>query len=204
MDVMPDLIGVYFNVETDGSTSKISEDENSAITDALMEKLSQQGFEEEEIQTTSYNIYPNYNWNSGKNRITGYRASHTLRIEISSEDSEKLGTIIDAATDSRAGISYINFELSKDKENEYKSEALKLAAQDAKLKAKSIADGLDKRLGRLVSTSDNSFYYSPWRVYESAASGGISSNDEAKMESASIQPGEQTITGRISATYRIY
>ena len=118
IEVMPDLITVYFNIETQGSTSKIAEDKNSEISDALTTKLIEEGFERTEIQTTSYNIYPDYDWNSGSRKISSYRTSHMIRVELSAEDSDKLGSIVNAATDSNALISSINFELSKDKENE--------------------------------------------------------------------------------------
>lgn len=199
IEVMPDLITVYFSIETQGSTSKIAEDKNSEISDSLTAKLIEEGFERTEIQTVSYNIYPDYDWNSGSRKIISYRTSHMVKVELSVEDSEKLGSIVNAATDSDALISSINFELSKDKENEYKAEVLKLAAQDAKMKAKAIADGLGKRLGKLVSTSDNNFYYAPSRIY------GVESSEKSlDQATANIQPGEQKITASVTTVYKIY
>lgn len=200
LEVMPDLISIYFNIETDGSTGKLAEDKNSEISDALTSALILKGFDKSDLQTISYNIYPTYNWNSGSRTIVGYKASHIIKLELSINDSNKLGEIINAATDSSALISSISFELSRDKENQYKAEALNLAAQDAKIKAKAIADGLDKRLGKLVSTSDNNFYYAPRGIYD-VASSGEKSLDEA---TASIQPGNQKVTASVTAMFKIY
>lgn len=201
IEVMPDLISIYFNIETTSQTSKQAEDENSEISNSLKEKLVENGFEEKEIQTVSYNIYPNRDWKSGTEKITGYTASHMLKVEISAEESNKLGNIVDSATESNALISSINFELSKEKENEYKSIALKDAAEDARIKAEAIVSGLGKRLGRLVSTSDNNFYYTPYRVYE--ASDSSKSLNEVITQPQSIQPSKQTIYASVTAVFKL-
>lgn len=198
IEAMPDLITIYFNIETDGSTSKEAEDANSGISNLLIQSLVAQGFKEKEIQTTSYNIYPNYNWNSGTQKIIGYKASHMMKLEISAEDSEKLSGIIDSSTESGALISSIDFALSQEKQNQYKAEALKLASEDARIKAEAVAEGLNKRLGKLVSVSTNDFDYYPWRIYESG-----SSSEDAKTATANIQPSEQKINARVTAVFKI-
>jgi uncharacterized protein YggE len=124
-----------------------------------------------------------------------------LKVEISAEESNKLGNIVDSATESNALISSINFELSKEKENEYKSIALKDAAEDARIKAEAIVSGLGKRLGRLVSTSDNNFYYTPYRVYE--ASDSSKSLNEVITQPQSIQPSKQTIYASVTAVFKL-
>ena len=123
-----------------------------------------------------------------------------IRLEISAEDSAKLSNIIDITTESGALISSINFELSQEKQNQYKAEALKLASEDAKIKAEAVADGLNKKLGRLVSVSTSDFDYYPWRVYESSAG---SSTEDAKVATANIQPSNQKISARVTAIFKI-
>lgn len=198
IEVMPDLVSVYFSVETQGATSKIAEDANSEISGKLETELLNRGFEKEEIQTVSFSIYPNYNWVGGKQNLNGYIAYHSIKIELDASESDKLGNIIDAATNSGALISSIDFELSQEKQNEYKAKALELAAEDAKIKAEATAKGLGKKVGRLVSVSASSFDYYPWNVY--AESAGTKSLDEA---TASIQPSEQTISASVSAVFKI-
>ncbi|MEK6875463.1 MAG: SIMPL domain-containing protein [Nanoarchaeota archaeon] len=199
---VPDLVGVYFNVQTTGSTSEIATDKNSEIVDNLITELVKQGFERKDIQTTNFNVYPEYNWNSGLQTIKGYKATHSIKVQMSTSDASEIGEVIDAGVDAGAGISYINFELSQEKQNEYKAQALKAAAEDAKIKAQSIAEGLGKRLGSLVSTSDSDFNYSPWRLYE--AQGGVAMDAaEAKQATTNIQPGNQDIYASVTATYKL-
>src|SRR3989339_905477 len=149
---MPDVISVYFNIETTGNTSEEAKDANSLILDELITELLKQGFERKNIVTENYNIYPNYEWDKdGKQIDKGFKATHSIRVEIDSEDSDKLGSIIDAGANAGAGISYINFELSQKLQNQYKAEAMKLAAEDARIKAEAVAE--DYALAKVEATN---------------------------------------------------
>src|SRR3989344_6518341 len=58
IEVTPDLVGVYFSVDTQGATANEAGDKNTLIVQDLTNALIALGFEEDEIQTQSYNIYP--------------------------------------------------------------------------------------------------------------------------------------------------
>ncbi len=198
--VTPDLISVYFNVETVATTSEQADNENSLIVNKLKDSIVTLGFTEDEIKTENYNIYPDYNYKTGKN--DGYRAIHSLSIQFSTDEKDKTGEVIDAGTSAGAGISYINFELSQTLEQQYKSEAIKTAAEDARIKAESIAQGFDKRLGRLVSVSLDSFNYMPWRVYSS--SGSAEDTVMAKEAVTSITPSDREVSAYVTAIYKVW
>ncbi|MEN7981854.1 MAG: SIMPL domain-containing protein [Nanoarchaeota archaeon] len=199
---MPDEIGVYFNIETKGNTSSEAKDANSDILEKLVATLGNQGFGREDIITENYNIYPDYDWTEGKRIDKGFKAIHSIKVMVDSEETDKLGKIIDAGVDAGAGISYINFELSQESQNKYKAEAIKLAAEDAKTKAESVAIGFDKKVGKLVSVNVNDFGYYPWRLYSSS---GVTEGDVglAKEAVSSIQPGEKEVSARVTAVYKI-
>lgn len=200
--VTPDLITVYFNVQTNGTTSKEADDANSLIVNKLNSAIVALGFKEDDLMTENYNIYPNYDYTTGKNN--GYTASHSLKIEFSADEKDKIGSVIDAGANSGAGISYINFELSPTLEQQYKAEAIKTAATDAKIKAEAIATGFNKKLGRLVSVSLDSFNYYPFRVYDSSTTSGIAPSAEgAKQAVTSITPSEQDVTADVTAIYKL-
>jgi hypothetical protein len=202
---MPDLITVYFSINTEGTTSAEASDENSEIYDKLVEEMEKIGISSEEIKTENYNIYPKYNWDDGKQTSDGYQAYRSIKIEISANESEFLSEIIDSGVEAGAGISYINFELSQKLQNSYKAQALKLAAQDAKIKAISLASGFEKSVGRLISVSTSDFGYYPWNVYSATSEDGRDSQEiySAKETAASINPSEKEITATVSATYRV-
>ena len=197
--VTPDIVTIYIGIETKGATSSEANNKNTEIYSKLKTSLMNLGFNKEEIQTQSFNIYPNYDYSSGNARITGYAASHSLKIEITAEETEKIADIVDASLTAGASISSVNFELSMEKQNEAKAEAIKLAAEDAKLKAEALAGGVGKKLGSLVSISSSDFYYSPWNVYTADSYGSTA----VKEAVTSITPSEQEITASVNAVFKI-
>lgn len=202
--VTPDLIGVYFNVEALNKTATQAKDENARIVDDLITALVKKGFERKQIQTLSFSIYEDYSWEDGKRTPKGYRATHVIKVEMSSEQSEKIGEVIDSGVEAGASISYINFELSQEKQNEYKVKALRQATEDARIKAESIAEGLEKKLGRIVSVSNSDFRYYPWLLYDTkSVSSGENVAESAKQATTNIQPGEQDINAQVSVVYKL-
>ena len=171
IDVTPDLITIYFSVEEVADTSKEAEDAVSERVNRLTNNLIAEGFSRDEIKTQNFNIYPEYDWTDKGREEIGYRATHSLKVEFSSQETDKIGDVIDAGTDAEAMISYINFELSDELQQEKKAEAIKMAAQDAKIKAEAIAEGFGMEVGKLQSVSMSEFGYTPWNLYTARAAG---------------------------------
>ncbi len=201
INALPDMITIYFNVETHGTSAQIAKDNNSEISDDVITALIKIGLAREEIATQNYNIYEDIRWENDRQKSYGYIASHSMKVELASEDSGKIGQVIDAVVDNGAMLNYINFELSKAKESEYKAEALKLASEDARIKAESMASGLGKEVVEVISISESSFYYSPWRVF--GAEDMVAGAAEAKAATTNIQPGEEKIAGRVTVVFKI-
>jgi len=199
----PDLITVYYNVETKGTTSAEAKDANTIIFEELQNSIVAAGFDKDELKTESYNIYPNTYWDSSSNKQKqdGYIASHSLKLEFSTDLIDKLSSVIDAGANSGAAVSSINFELTTEAQNAYKAEALKLASQDAQIKADAVAEGFGKKSGHLISVQLSEFGYYPWNIY--SASGSSSDVAEAKVATMEISPSEQDISGSVSATFSI-
>lgn len=202
--VVPDKVSLYFNVETKGIDSKTANNKNSEIVDNLITALVKEGFNRADIQTTGFDVFEDFEWTQSGRKSLGYKAVHTIVVKMSTSNTDKIGSVIDAGIDANATLSYINFELSQELENTYKAQAIKLAAEDARIKAQSMADGLDKSLGKLVSVSDSSFNYYPWRMYDYAVGATSAENAlSAKAATTSIQPSEQTISAQVSVVYKI-
>ena len=202
---MPDLITVYFNIETSGDTSSEAKDANSEISEKLIIELAKNGFDRSDLKTQGFNVYPDYIWEDRTRKENGYKASHSLKFELSSKDFDKVGDVIDSGVDSGAGISYINFELSQELQNQYKAQALELASKDARIKAEAVASGFGKKVGRLVSVQVSDFGYYPWAVYarSDGAEGGANEVTALKEAAVNIEPGEKEISARVSAVFKI-
>jgi uncharacterized protein YggE len=205
---MPDLVTVYFNIETKGDTSANATEANNKIYDDLIEGMIIAGFEEDDVKTQSFNVYPNTYWDEkdGRSKSDGYIANHYLKVELSSDEMSEVSSVIDAGVTAGAGISTINFELTQESQNEYKAQALRQASGDAMIKADAIASGVGKEVGELVSIQTSDFGYYPWNVYTATSSGGMYREEDAimaKEAATSIQPGEQDISASITATFKL-
>jgi uncharacterized protein YggE len=205
IEVVPDLVSVNFNIETRDSTASGAKDTNTEIYDNLVVALTAKGIEESEIKTLNFNVYPEYDWINGRRVEKGYVAQHSVKVELSTDESDKITGIIDAGVDSGALINYINFELSEALQNGKKMEATQKATEDAKIKAEAIAQGLGARLGSIVSVTDSGFNYYPWPLYERADAATVEEAGSAAktVASAGITPGEQTVYGSVSVVYKI-
>lgn len=204
--VNPDLVTINFNIETNGSDAKTAKDANEAILEKLVNELTRIGFQREDIKTQSLNIYPWQEWNGNKMVDKGYKASHQITVVLNTSDASLIAKVIDAGVDSGALLSYINFELSDGKQNEYKAQALKQAGEDARTKAIAIAEGLGMNIGKKpISVTTSSFDYNPWNVYSnSRGMGDVAYASEAKLAVTNIVPGDQTVYGNIQVTYKLY
>jgi hypothetical protein len=209
IDVTPDLMTIYFRIETQGKTSIEAKDTNNEILDNLVAELLKLDFERSALKTDNFNIYPNYEWKDNKQTQDGYKATHSLKLELSSEEFDRASEVIDAGVNSGAGINYINFELTQELQNQYKAEALELASKDAQIKADAVASGFNKKAGKLVSVQVSEFRYSPWNVFTtSEPDAGMNyasaeNADLAKQATLEISPGEQKVSARVSATFKI-
>lgn len=203
--VMPDLVAVYFNIQTNGTTSSDANTANTAIYNQLKSSLESLGFTDSQIGTDSYNIYPNIIYgNTGQSTNQGFVATHVVKLEFSTNNTNQLSSVIDAGTNAGAGISTINFELSQTLQNQYKAQALQEASQDAKTKADAVATGFGKSTGALVSVSVDNFNYSPWPIF---AASGVAvpsvTNAGAIAATMNLAPTSQDVTASVSATYRL-
>jgi len=189
--VPPDEVSVYLSIETSGKTAEEAKNKNSEITNNVISSLKQLGIES--IETENFNIYQDYDYQSGKTK--GYKASNYIKVKTNNFDL--IGKVIDSSVDKGALISSINFELSSEKSNEVKADALAKASQDAKMKAGAIAQGLDKKLGSLVSVSTSDYNYIPYPLFREGSA------EDAKAATINIQPKNLDIQASVKAIYKI-
>jgi len=199
IEVLPDFVSVYFSVDTKGATADEASDKNSEIIDKMKTALLAAGISEDEIKTQGFSVYPNYAYPNSGQRITGYSASHSLKVEIPVDEKDKIGSVIDAGVGAGAGVSYINYELNEENQNKYKTEAIKKATEDARLKAEALAEGAESKLGSLVSISTSDFGYVPWLA---ASEDSVKGSSGAEI-ATSINPIEQEVTASVTAVFRI-
>ena len=109
--------------------------------------------EKEDITTTSYNIYPRYDYNSGKQTLRGYEVSQNVSVKI--RDLEKVSDVLSLVSKNNLNqVGGLNFTF--DDPEELKQEARVLALGNATEKAEALADVAGVKLGKIVSFSESS------------------------------------------------
>lgn len=150
----PDVAKIDFGVRTEAKNLADSQRANADAIAKIKNDLVAFDIQSEDIQTTNYNITPDYiYYGSQKPRLTGYTTYHFLRLTIRKLD------VVDAilqtlgysgATD----ISQISFTI--DDTAEIKSEARERAIVDAKALAEQTTNLSGTKLGQIISIQEDS------------------------------------------------
>ncbi len=196
--VQPDLVSLYLSVEGRGANAQSAQANYTEKAEQVFAALEQAGIQEKAIQTVNYNIYEEYDWVNGDRKSKEYIASQQLIIKTA--DFKSVAHLVDVSVQAGALVSTINFELSQEKQNEYKVQALAAAGKDAQRKADAVASGLGKKLGALVSVSSSDFNYPGPVVYYAKAEAGRGDVREAAVR---ITPQELEVSASVQVQYRL-
>ena len=195
----PDLGITTFSVVTEKKTVSEALNENTEKMNEIIDSMKEQGVEDQDLKTTSFNIYPRYDWYGetrfypqGRRVLVGYEVRQSLEVKI--RDLEKIGEIIQGATD--AGANQVgDLQFTIDKEDEFKKQARGQAIEKAQAKAQELASQLGVRLVRIVNFSESGVFPRYYAFEETLGKGG----DEAPQ----IEVGENKIEVNVTITYEI-
>lgn len=167
-----------------------------------LEAIKAKGIDSKKISTNNVSVYPNYDWNSGKQTIIDYRASTTISVTL--EDTGKANEIISTMTANNAlstsGPSLGFTTETKDKlEKELKLEAV----TDAKDQAVLLAQKAGSKIGKVVSiTSGSGIDYPSVNKYM-AMDSAVPNSAPVSSQSSDINVGDKEVTVTISVKYRL-
>ncbi|MEW5907807.1 MAG: SIMPL domain-containing protein [Patescibacteria group bacterium] len=190
----PDTAQISISVVKEAATAAEAQKQHTEAINKVVEFIKQSGVEEKNIKTSSYNIFPRYDYIENRGRVfRGYEVNQTLDIKVRNLDN--VGKILSGATEAGANqISSISFVI--DDEEAVKREARKQAIEKAKQKAEELKEDLNVKLLRLVNFSESG-EVSP--IFKSEAL-GVGGGPEIAPE---IPAGENKITIIVSLTYEI-
>ncbi len=200
---VPDLYTVYYSIDTIGTTSKEAKEKNDELLEKLNSELISKGFSSDVLKVQSFNIYENVEWINGQSVNKGFKATQSLKIELGTDEKDKISDAIDAGVNAGVLINSINFELSPEKESQAKAEAINKASDDAKVKVEAVAQGFGKKVGKLVSVSVDEYYYNPRVLYANAGGAMDQEVGLAKDATTNLVPADQDVTARVSAVFRL-
>jgi hypothetical protein len=191
----PDTLIVDIGVSVLRPTVNEATTEAAKLADTVIAALTSGGVADRDIQTTSYSIYPEYDYSGQTQRLTGYRVSNVVTAKV--RDVESAGGVIDAAV--RAGgdatvVNGIRFDIEES--SELVTAAREAAWNDAKAKAEQLAGLAGVTLGRAVSISETFSPAPPPIAFEEF----LAAADQAATP---IQPGEQAVTVTVTVEFSI-
>jgi len=185
----PDEATITFSVETRDKSAAKSQSDNATIAQGVIDALKQAGVADSDIKTVSYSLYEDFQWNdmTRKSESVGYRTTNSIQATV--RDLSQTGPVIDAGVQAGANnVSGVSFQLSDAKEAELKMLALKEAAENAKVKAQSIASGLGISVGQVYSASESSNYVIPYYSYDMVkASAGEGASSPTPVIAGDVQ-----------------
>ena len=165
----PDIATLNGGVEAVAETVAEARSKAAEAMDAMMEALTFLGVEDRDIQTTSFNIYPEYQYDRENDRseLVGYRVNNQIAVTI--RDLDLVGAVIDDMVEAGGDLARFNgIRFGLDDPKPLETEARKLAVEDLTAKATELADNAGVSLGDLVYISE-SFGASP-RTFDMAES----------------------------------
>lgn len=194
-EIKPDVAEISLGMRTTSSSVKQAQQENDKIMNELIARLEDMGIKEEDIQTTNYNVYPQYQ--TPKQRKEGepeeYDVSQDVQVKI--RDLDKTEKIISMAGDLGVNdIGNLQFDI-EDKES-IKKRARKDAIKKARQKADMIANKLGSKVLGVVSYNEsNNDFHLP--MMKEAARGG------AGDAMPRVEPGQKEVSVQVNIKYNI-
>ena len=186
VEVAPDLAKVTLGVYILDPNLRQAKQGVDKSVGRLLDLAESQGIQPTDISSSAANIEPSYS-EAETPEFIGYEVTRSVNVTI--RDLSRLDQLIDAAIEAGANREF-SVRLESSKIREIEAQAMALAIEDAKAKARQLAEGFGAKLGaiRSVGPKTNSSSTSYMAAYLSYGRGVF-------------QPGTITVKSEISATF---
>lgn len=194
----PDQARLSLGVFATAPSAQAARDQAARVMNDVLGALKNNGVAEQDIQTGYISLQPQYSYDGGSSRMTGYSATNTATATIRAV--ENAGKVIDAVTNSGGNNILISgIQFSNGDPAQAQIAAQKDAVADAKRQAEQVAASAGASLGQAVSiqvggcggTTQPPIYYG-------AARGAASTNT-----STPIQSGQLDVTVDVAVVYAL-
>jgi len=191
----PDIAVTTMGMVSNAKTVAEAQEKNTVIMNKLIEKLKALQIDAKDIQTTNYNIYPQYDYLQDKGQVLrGYEVSQSVTVKI--RDLTKANAVLGLAGEVGANnVSGLSFTIDDDEV--YKAEARKLALDKIAEKAQTLTGLLGVKVVGVVSYNE---YESGDTAYSMKAYDGMGIGGGA---SPSIETGSNDVVINASVILEI-
>ena len=198
VNIEPNVARTNIGVEVLRPTVEEAAAENATIVDALLATLSELGIADADIQTSGYNVYAERYGAGGPvgEEEVQYRVSNTVTVII--RDLDQVGEVLDASIKAGANNIY-GVEFLLDDATAVRSDARKLAVENAKATAEELAALNGVQVGKILAISE-----------VVGGAGGFYNNSISNLQigvggadRTPIQPGQLRLTMQLQLTYEL-
>lgn len=205
VEVTPDRGIITIGVITQATTALTATQDNANTSNAVITALNGIGIDNSNIQTSYYNLYPQYSYLSGISSLTGYQVTNEFQVTVvaTGQTLQQLGTtlgkVIDTASAAGASQIYgVQFTASSDTLQQAQQTALKDATLDASQNAHTIASALGVNITGVVSVTTNPVYPEPVCFGQQ-----VCAVSAASATTPILPPQSLTVTATVQATFSI-
>ena len=149
----PDQAVVEIGVVSQASNANAASAQNAKQTDAVLGELNSLLGHNKKVRTTSYSVRPSFQYSkpSASPIISGYTATNV--VEVTLDDLGQVSKVTDTATQSGANVvQKLHYRLKNP--NAVRAQALREAAEQAKVSAEAMAAGLGQKVIRVLSIEE--------------------------------------------------
>lgn len=195
----PDRAVVRLGVVGEGAEASAAQDQVNRAMAQVLAAVTALDVPERSVRTEGLSLYPIYSNEQPRPaqgpqepRITGYRASNVVSVEL--DDLSRIGDVIDASIQAGANqLQGISFQLRDD--IAARSSALTEAVQDARAQAETLAGALGLRIEGVSQVIAGNFNMQPPMPFPGA---GFA---RAEMAATSVQPGQVNVSASVTVIY---
>lgn len=192
VSIKPDIANVTVGITSNGPSLKVVQDQVNAIIAKVSEGIKAAGVDAKDIQTTNYNVNPEYDYTNGQ-KIKGYTASTNLSIKV--REIDKVNQVIDISTANGANqVGRISFDV--DDKSKAENEARQKAVDQARKKAEDAARIAGLHLGKIIN------YYESFPGAEPIyRMGAVDAKEGIGGSPTQVEPGSTDITVTVTLSY---
>ncbi|MFQ3283301.1 MAG: hypothetical protein ACI9TI_000568 [Natronomonas sp.] len=186
----PDRAIVRVRAVAEGDDPGAVRDELAAEAEALRSNFEGIGLSAEDYETSEYRVRSPRVHPREEETVPAFRGVHSFEVTL--EDPDSVGEVVDAAADANVEVESIEFTLSDVVRTDLREEAIANAMSDARAQADAIASNGDLHVTSVASVDATQRNFSPVR-YEAEA-----------MATPAPEPAQTSVeTGDVSVEYAV-
>ncbi len=192
----PDIAMTTVGMNSQGKTVAEAQQQNTQVMNGLIEKMKALGIDEKDIQTSNYNIYPQYNYTEKEGQVLkGYEVSQSVTVKI--RDIQKANQVLAAAGEAGANnVGGLQFTI--DNPETYLAEAREKALEKIAEKKAALEESLGVQLGEIISYYESEGQNGAYPMYKSVAEDAMGG-----AAAPNIQSGSMDVVLMVNVAYQV-